>query len=513
MNVSAAHLIAAGSSGSHDTRLILAALIGIAVIIALITFAKLNPFLSLTVGALLVGAIAGLGMDKTVASFGTGVGATVASVGTLIALGAIFGKLLADSGGADQLVDTIVRRSSERGLPWAMALVGMIIGLPMFFEIGLVLLMPVILLVARRSGLPLMRVAIPALAGLSAMHGFVPPHPGPLAAVGALNADLGLTLGLGVLVAVPTVIVGGPLFSRFAARWVDVPVPELFLGAEVEEQRRLEATRAGTGANQPATAANRPATGSTAVGSGTGAGSVAISADELSGPREPQPLRRPSFGITLTTVLLPVVLMLAKAIADVVDENGHGAVKRALDFIGTPLIALLLAVLLAIYTFGLNLGFDKERLSATVDQALPPIAGILLIVAAGGGLKQVLVDSGISKIIASWVEGSTVSPLLLAWFVAVLIRLATGSATVATITTAGILQPVAETLSNTHLSLLVLAIGAGSLFFSHVNDAGFWLTKQYFGLSVSQNIKSWSIMETILSVTGVLMVLALSVVV
>ncbi len=509
MNVSAAHLIAAGSSGSHDTRLILAALIGIAVIIALITFLKLNPFLSLTVGALLVGAIAGLGMDKTVASFGTGVGATVASVGTLIALGAIFGKLLADSGGADQLVDTIVRRSSERALPWAMALVGMIIGLPMFFEIGLVLLMPVILLVARRSGLPLMRVAIPALAGLSAMHGFVPPHPGPLAAVGALNADLGLTLGLGVLVAVPTVIVGGPLFSRFAARWVDVPVPELFLGADVEERKRLETATART-ATAADTGSARP---DSALGSGTGAGSVAVSADELSTAPGPRPLRRPSFGVTLTTVLLPVVLMLAKAIADVVDENGHGAAKRALDFIGTPLIALLLAVLLAIYTFGVNLGFDKERLSATVDQALPPIAGILLIVAAGGGLKQVLVDSGISKIIASWVEGSTVSPLLLAWFVAVLIRLATGSATVATITTAGILQPVAETLSNTHLSLLVLAIGAGSLFFSHVNDAGFWLTKQYFGLSVSQNIKSWSIMETILSVTGVLMVLALSVVV
>ncbi|HEX8093768.1 GntP family permease [Jatrophihabitans sp.] len=530
MTVTAAHLIAAGSSGSHDTRLVLAALIGIAVIIALITFLKLNPFLSLTIGALLVGAIAGLGMDKTVASFGTGVGATVASVGTLIALGAIFGKLLADSGGADQLVDTIVGRSSERTLPWAMALVGMIIGLPMFFEIGLVLLMPVILLVARRSGLPLLRVAIPALAGLSAMHGFVPPHPGPLAAVGALNADLGLTLGLGVLVAVPTVIVGGPLFSRLAARWVDVPVPELFLGSAVEEPGRLETARAGTRspaatgstATGSGTATGSTATGSgtalgtgsgTALGTGTGAGSVAASADNLvaGGPRPG--LRRPSFGVTLTTVLLPVVLMLAKAIADVVDENGKGVLKRSLDFIGTPLIALLLAVLLAIYTFGIGIGFDKERLSATVDEALPPIAGILLIVAAGGGLKQVLVDSGISKIIASWVEGSTISPLLLAWFVAVLIRLATGSATVATITTAGILQPVAETLSNSHLSLLVLAIGAGSLFFSHVNDAGFWLTKQYFGLSVSQNIKSWSIMETILSVSGILVVLALSVVI
>jgi len=512
-------LLAAGSSGGHDTRLILAALIGIALIIALITFAKLNPFLSLTIGALLVGAIAGLGMDKTVASFGTGVGATVASVGTLIALGAIFGKLLADSGGADQLVDTIVGRSSERTLPWAMALVGMIIGLPMFFEIGLVLLMPVILLVARRSGLPLMRVAIPALAGLSAMHGFVPPHPGPLAAVGALNADLGLTLGLGVLVAVPTVIVGGPLFSRFVARWVDVPVPELFLGSAVEDRAAVGASRSAVagGMTGPDVAPGRPAPGNppgrpaTGIPTGRpGTGSPATRPG-TGGPGSAD--RRPSFGITLTTVLLPVVLMLAKAIADVVDENGDGTVKRALDFVGTPLIALLLAVLLALYSFGVGIGFDRDRLSATVDQALPPIAGILLIVAAGGGLKQVLVDSGISKIIASWVAGSTVSPLLLAWFVAVLIRLATGSATVATITTAGILQPVAETLSNSHLSLLVLAIGAGSLFFSHVNDAGFWLTKQYFGLSISQNIKSWSIMETILSVTGVLMVLALSVVI
>ena len=212
-------------------------------------------------------------------------------------------------------------------------------------------------------------------------------------------------------------------------------------------------------------------------------------------------------------MLLPVVLMLAKAIADIVDQNGEGVAKRMLDFIGTPLIALLLAVLLAMYTLGVAVGFDRPRLSATVDTALPPIAGILLIVAAGGGLKQVLVDSGISKVIAAWVQGSTLSPLLLAWFVAVLIRLATGSATVATVTTAGILQPVTAGLSTCHVSLLVLAIGAGSLFFSHVNDAGFWLTKQYFGLSVSQNIKSWSLMETVLSVTGIATVLALSVVV
>ncbi|HEU5270846.1 MAG TPA: SLC13 family permease [Jatrophihabitans sp.] len=553
-------LLAAGSSGSHDTRLIVAALIGIAVIIALITLAKLNPFLSLTVGSILVGGLAGLGLDKTVSSFGTGVGATVASVGTLIALGAIFGKLLADSGGADQLVDTIVGRSTTRTLPWAMALVGMIIGLPMFFEIGLVLLMPVILLVARRSELPLMRVAVPALAGLSAMHGFVPPHPGPLAAVGLLHANLGLTLALGVLVGLPCVIVGGPLFSRLAARWVDVPVPELFLGADEPGTGRTaepgtgrtaepgtgRTAESGTGRTaepgigrtggsgiggtaEPAdtgysgrggyrTDLPDPGRGGTGPRSGIGTGARAETAAgtlDLGPVRERRtaPVRRPGFGVTLATVLLPVVLMLAKAVVDVADDKGDDAVKRVLDFLGNPLVALLLAVLVALYTLGVATGLDKQRLSAIVDTALPPIAGILLIVAAGGGFKQVLVDSGISKVIASWVSGSTVSPLLLAWFVAVLIRLATGSATVATVTTAGILQPVANTLSTSHISLLVLAIGAGSLFFSHVNDAGFWLTKQYFGLTVRENIASWSLMETVLSVTGIAVVLALSVVV
>lgn len=202
-----------------DGRLIASAVIGFAVIIALITWLKLNPFLSLTIGAIGVGLAAGLDAAKVVVSFGNGFGSTMGSVGILIGLGAMFGKLLADSGGADQIVDTLVDRSSPRALPWTMALVGAIIGLPMFFEIGLVLLIPVIILVARRSGLPLMRIAIPTLAGLSAMHGLVPPHPGPLIAVAALGANLGITLAFGVLVAIPTVVLAGPVFSTFAARW------------------------------------------------------------------------------------------------------------------------------------------------------------------------------------------------------------------------------------------------------------------------------------------------------
>lgn len=443
---------------SDSTQLILAALVGIAVIVLLITVAKLHPFLSLTLGSLVVGAVAGQPMADTVESFSNGVGDTVAGVGMLIALGAMFGKLLADSGGADQIVDTIIGRSSDRALPWAMAGIGAIIGLPMFFEIGLVLLMPVIFLVARRSGKSLIALGIPALAGLSAMHGFVPPHPGPLVAVDALEADLGLTLGLGVLVAIPTIVVSGPLFARVATRWVDIAPPDLFTTDDSERE----------------------------------------------GPR-------PSFPLTLATVLLPVVLMLAKTVADIIEAEG--ALASTLDFIGTPLIALLISVLVALFTFGSAGGMSWEKIMDSVASSLGPIAGIVFIVAAGGGFKQTLVDTGIGDVIATWVEDSDLSVLLVAWLVAVLIRLATGSATVATVTAAGIMAPLAVGLPTSEVSLLVLAIGAGSVFFSHVNDAGFWLVKEYFGMTVGQTIKTWSLMETVLSVSGLVFVLLLGLVV
>lgn len=448
-------------------QLIIAALIGIAVLVLLITKFKMHPFLALTIGSLLVGGIGGLPLKQMISSFTKGVGDTVSGVGVLIALGAIIGKLLADSGGADAIVDTIVGKASPKVLPWAMALAGALIGLPMFFEIGLVLLIPVVVLVARRSKLPLMTIGIPTLAGLSAMHAFVPPHPGPLAAAGLLKADLGLTLGLGVLCAIPAVAVAGPLFAKLAARWVPVSAPDTFLGS---------------GADHPA-------------------------GDEVA---KTETVKRPSFGITMATVLLPVVLMMGKSFADMTVASGN-PVRHVLDFIGEPLIALLLTTLVALFTLGRGAGMGLEKLGDTVGNSLPPIAGILLIVGAGGGFKQVLVDTGIGKMMADLIIGSPISPLLLAWLVAVLIRLATGSATVATITAAGILGPVAATMGPTELSLLVLAIGAGSIFFSHVNDAGFWLVKEYFGLDVGQTIKSWSLMETVLSVTGVLMVLLLSV--
>ncbi|HZE31857.1 MAG TPA: gluconate transporter, partial [Actinoallomurus sp.] len=264
--------------------------------------------------------------------------------------------------------------------------------------------------------------------------------------------------------AVPTVIIAGPLFGRVAARWVHAEPPAGLMD-EVPEEEEEEST----------------------------------------------PRRRPGFALTVGTVLLPVVLMLAKAVADVwLDEDG--ALRTALDAIGTPLFALLVAVVVAMFTLGLPAGFTKERVSTIVAESLPPIASVLLIVGAGGGFKQTLIDAGVGKAITQAANGANISALLLGWLVAVGIRLATGSATVATISAAGIVAPLAAGMSSSHTALLVLAIGSGSLFFSHVNDAGFWLVKEFFGMSVGQTIKTWSVMETIISVVSIVFILLLNLV-
>jgi gluconate:H+ symporter, GntP family len=440
-------------------------------IVVLITIAKMHPFLALIFGSLAVGSVAGENPEKVLNSFADGFGSTAASVGILIALGAMFAKLLADSGGADEIVDTVVGHASPRALPWAMALVGAIIGLPMFFEIGLVLLMPVIYLVARRSQQSLITVGIPALAGLSVMHGLVPPHPGPLVAISNLHADLGITLALGVAVAIPTVIVAGPLFGRLAGRWVVIEAPDTF----------------------------------STSGSGP--------ADEIRRDETDEGWRRPSFRITLFSILLPVVLMLGKALVDVLIKNDSQPARIVFDVLGTPLVALLIAVVIGMFTFGVGVGMSRDQVAKCVASGLPPVAGIILIVAAGGGFKQILVDSGIGTMIADWAKGAHVSVLLLAWVIAALIRLATGSATVATVTASSLMLGLVEGKSSGQVALVVLAVGAGSLFFSHVNDAGFWLVNQYFGMTVGQTIKTWSVMESLLSVVGFVLVLLLGLVI
>jgi GntP family gluconate:H+ symporter len=451
----------------HDTQLLIVAAIGIAVIVLLIVKAKLHPFLALILGSAFVGLASGVDLPKVITNFEDGVGGVLKEVGLLIALGAMLGKLLADSGGANRVVDTLLSKVRGNLVPWAMALVAVIIGLPMFFEIGLVLLLPVVVLVTQRSKMQLMRIAIPALAGLSVLHGLVPPHPGPLIAIQAVGAELGLTLALGLLVAIPTVIICGPLFARLAARWVPVGAPRVAGGVDTEHS---------------------------------------------SG--DPDAKRQPSFLVTVLTIVFPVILMLAKALVDILmpDAKNPTPVRVFFDFVGSPLVAMTLAVLLALLTFGYAVGFKGTKLTGKIGDSVGPIAAVILIVGAGGGFKQTLIGAGVGDSVAKWATGASISVLVLGFLIAVALRLATGSATVATITAAGIVAPLAGSLSPTHTALLALAIGAGSLFLSHVNDAGFWLVKELFGLTVGQTFKTWSVMETLISVVGFALVMLLSLV-
>ncbi|SKC61879.1 GntT/GntP/DsdX family permease [Krasilnikoviella flava] len=443
----------------HDTQVLVVTAIGIAIVVLLITMLKMHGFVALTLGSLFVAIGSGIPLGDVAGVFETGVGDVLGTVGVLVVLGAMLGKLLADSGGADEIVDKIFRGSTG-SLPWRMALIAFLIGIPMFFEVGLVLLIPVIMLAVRRSGLPAMLLAIPALAGLSVLHGFVPPHPGPLAAIGNLGADVGITMALGLLIAVPTVIIAGPVWGRFAAKLVPI-------GAQ-----------------------------------GGGGGIVA---GDTGGSGEPGTVttRNPTFVLTLVTILSPVILMLVRAGVEVW-ASPDAWFFPFVSFIGEPLIALLIAVLLAMITFGTSVGFSLGTLGSKMTESLKPIASATMIVGAGGGFKAVLVEGGTGIAIGKAAVAMSLSVLLLGWLIAVLVRIATGSATVAIVTASGIVAPLATGLTPTHLALVVLAIGAGSLILSHVNDAGFWLVKEYFGMTVGQTFKTWSVMETIIAVLGLL---------
>jgi gluconate:H+ symporter, GntP family len=493
-------------SDASDAQLITAALLGIATVVVLIVWAKFHPFLALMLGTAVLGAAAAIAPGDIVTSFVNGLGTTFGSVGLLVALGAMLGKLLADSGGADAIVDAIIGRVGDRALPWAMALIAAIIGLPMFFEIGVVILVPIIVLVARRTHNPLMRVGIPALAGLSILHGLVPPHPGPVTAINLLHANLGDTLIFGLIVAVPTLVIAGPLLAVLITRWVPLVAPEVeddrelaLVGTGGRPEETVSGAAAGRGSERDDGRGDRPGTGPAGPDAGPGAGHLAEQ-------------KRPSFLASLISIVLAVLLMLVGAIGALVLDSDN-SVRKVTDFVGTPAVALLVAVLVAMVALGRGAGMDRVGINRSLGAGLPGIAGILLIVAAGGGFKQMLVDSGVANVVADAAKDSHMSPLLLGWLVAVGIRLATGSATVATITAAGIVSGLASSLDDPHLALLVLAVGAGSLFFSHVNDAGFWLVKEYFGLTVGQTIRSWSVMETVVSVVAFAFVLVLNVIV
>jgi GntP family gluconate:H+ symporter len=446
---------------SPNAQLLVLALAAVVVLIVLIARFKLHPFIALITVSLVLGIVAGMPLGDVVKAFQDGVGTVLGFIAVVVALGTMLGKMMAESGAAARIATTLIARFGEARVHWALMFVGFIVGIPVFFQVGFVLLIPLVFTIARRTGMSLVKIGIPLVAGLSVVHGMVPPHPAAMLAVVAYKADTGRTIAYAILVGLPTAALAGPIFASWMAPRVvlptENPVAAQFTGGA---------------------------------------------------PREPMP----SFGISVFTVLLPVLLMLCASAAGVVLHSAS-TVRIVLDFIGGPIVALLLALLFSFWSLGYRQHFTRDQILKFANDCLAPTATILLVIGAGGGFNRVLVESGVGKAIAEVALGSHASPLLLAWAVAALIRVATGSATVAMSTSAGIVAPIAAVTPGTHAELLVLATGAGSLMLSHVNDSGFWLIKEFFNMTVQQTLKTWTIAETIIGVAGLGFTLLLSLVV
>jgi GntP family gluconate:H+ symporter len=439
---------------SPDARLLLYALVAVGALILLIARFKLHPFIALISVSLTMGVAAGMPAVAAVKAFQDGVGNVLGFIAIVLGLGTMLGKMMAESGAASRIATTLIDLFGERRVHWAIMVVAFIVGIPVFFQVGFVLLVPLVFTIARRTGMSLIMIGIPLVAGLSVVHGMLPPHPAAMLAVGAYNADVGLTILYGMIVGLPTASLAGPIFATWIA-------PRIALPAENPLAAQLEGSAVGSGA----------------------------------------PARTPGFGISVFTVLIPVILMLLSSAAEIALDS-TSSLRSALRFIGHPMVALLLALLFSFWSLGGPRNFTKEEVMKFCNDCLGPTATILLVIGAGGGFNQVLVQSGVGGAIAGIAVGSHASPLILAWIVAALIRVATGSATVAMTTAAGIVAPIAALTPGTSAELLVLATGAGSLVLSHVNDAGFWLIKEYFNMTVPQTLRTWTVAETIIGVAG-----------
>lgn len=440
--------------------LLVYALVAVIALIVLIAKFKLNPFITLIVVSLVLGLAVGMPMGGIVKAFETGVGNTLGHIALVVGLGTMLGKMMAESGGAERIARTLIGFFGEKNVHWAMVVIAFIVGLPVFFEVGFVLLIPIAFNVAKRTGTSMVLVGIPMVAGLSVVHGLIPPHPAALLAVTAYNADIGHTIMYALIVGIPTAAIAGPLFAKLMARHV-VPNPDNPLLSQFVD-------------------ADRPMS------------------------------QLPGFGITLFTILLPVILMLIGSWADLFFAPKTFA-NDFLRLIGNSVMALLIATLVSFFTFGKQRGFNRDQILKFTNECLAPIATITLVVGAGGGFGRILMDGGVSKAIVDVATHASLSPLLLGWLVAALIRVATGSATVAMTTACGIVAPIAAAAGATvKPELMVLATGAGSLILSHVNDGGFWLVKEYFNMTVPQTFKTWTVCETIISVVALLLTLGLA---
>ncbi|TNF41594.1 MAG: gluconate transporter [Cytophagales bacterium] len=427
-------------------------LLSIAILVLLIVWAKLNPFLSFLIASIAAGLMLGLPADQVARSVQKGMGSLLGDLVIVIVTGAMLGKLVAESGAAQRIAGFLMKIFGEKYITWAMAFTGLIVGIPLFYNVGFVLLVPLAFTVSYQFRLPAVYVGMPLLAALSVTHGFLPPHPSPAALVAQFDANMGLTLFYGFIIAIPTIIIAGPVFAPFLKKIKATPLQTF--QAEPKPENEL-----------------------------------------------------PSIGNSLFTALLPVLLLVGTT-ALTLDLPKESPSASWIYFLADPGVVMLVSLLYATFSLGLRRKTSMSHLMEIYTVATKDIAMILLIVAGAGALKQIFTDTGVSQTIAENLQTWEMHPLILAWLITSVIRVCVGSATVAGLTTAGIIAPIVGTM-DVNPNLLVLSIGAGSLMFSHFNDGGFWMYKEFFNVSIKDTIKSWSLMETIVAVAGLIGVLIL----
>ncbi|ESU32013.1 gluconate permease [Bacillus sp. 17376] len=438
--------------------------IGILALLLLIMGFKLNTFISLIIVSFGVALALGMPLDEIVKTIEAGLGGTLGHLALIFGLGAMLGKLIADSGGAQRIAMTLVNKFGEKNIQWAVVAASFIIGVALFFEVGLVLLIPIVFAISRELKISILYLGIPMTAALSVTHGFLPPHPGPTVIAGEYGANIGEVLLYGFIIAIPTVILAGPVFTKIAKKLVPQSFNKTGNIASLGEQKtfKLEET--------------------------------------------------PGFGISVFTALLPVILMSIATIISLLQKTmgfENNSFLAAIQFIGDAGTAMLISLLVAIYTMGLARNIPIKTVMDSCTTAISHIGMMLLIIGGGGAFKQVLINGGVGDYVAELFKGTSLSPILLAWIIAAILRISLGSATVAALTTAGLVIPLLGQ-TDVNLALVVLATGAGSLIASHVNDAGFWMFKEYFGLSMKETFATWTLLETIISVAGLGFILLLS---
>jgi len=459
---------------SPDYTLLIGPVLAIILLIVLITRFHFHPFLALILSAGFLGLVSGMAPVETVKGFEKGFGQVLGSLGLVIGLGSMLGGLLLESGGADKIATVFTSLGSKRWVPLAICAAALLIGMPHLFDVSFVMLVPLVFVIARRTNLAIMSIGIPMVAGLLGSHSVMVPHPAPTLAMVAYHADAGMTIFYGLIVGIPMAILSGPLFSSFLMRWF------------------------------PVTAGNFASEGQGGESHLGATAGIAAGVD---------PLRRsPSLLLVITAVLLPPGLMMLRSFGRSYFDS-HSLVHQWLEFVGDPIVSLLIAVLFAIYALGVRTGLTLTQIQKLLRKSVGPAAGIILILGAGGGLKEILAATHVGDMIAHWAIQGHINPLIMAWAVAALIRICIGSATVATLTAAGIMAPLAAADPTVNLALLVLATSSGSQMCSHLNDTGFWLFKEYFRLSVAETLRSWTLVVSLQSVIGLIGVLLINAVI